>query len=151
MATILGDIFWIAIATISGNIVWMTMATKEMGKQNVDGNGYKRNGQVFCGWQWLQTNIYFSQFTRKGTMGKNAVEQIKHSADKPTLLGRLTDKLVDRLDIHKLSDSVADQLCEKIASKFKTSDLVDRLLDNYHERIQAAITEAIFQRLFPMS
>ena len=67
-----------------------------------------------------------------------------HSADKPTLLGRLTDKLVDRLDIHKLSDSVADQLCEKIASSFKTSDLVDRLLDNYHERIQAAITEAIF-------
>ena len=124
MATILGDIFWIAMATIPGNIFWMTMATKEMGNIFVDGNGYKR--------QYI-----FSQLTRKGTMGKNAVEQIKHSADDPTLLGRLTDKLVDRLDIHKLSDSVADQLCEKIASNFKTSDLVDRLLDNYHERIQA--------------
>ena len=138
MATILGDIFWIAMATISGNIFWMTMATKEMGNIFVDRNGYKRQ-------------YTFSQLTTKGTMGKNAVERIKHSADDPTLLGRLTDKLVDRLDIHKLSDSVADQLCEKIASNFKTSDLVDRLLDNYHERIQAAITEAIFQRLFPMS
>ena len=138
MATILGDIFWIAMATISGNIFWMTMATKEMGNNFVDGNGYKR--------QYI-----LSQLTRKGTMGKNAVEQLKHSANDTKLLGRLTDKLVDRLDIHKLSDSVADQLCEKIASNFKTSDLVDRLLDNYHERIQAAITEAIFQRLFPIS
>ena len=84
-------------------------------------------------------------------MGKNAVEQIKHSADKPTLLGRLTDKLVDRLDIHKLSDSVADQLGEGIASNFKTSDLVDRLLEKYHEEFQAAITEAIIHRLFPLS
>ena len=84
-------------------------------------------------------------------MGKNAVEQIKHSADKPTLLGRLTDKLVDRLDINKLSDNVADQLGERIASNFKTSDLVDRLLEKYHEEIQAAITEAIIQRLFPVS
>ncbi len=87
--------------------------------------------------------ICFAQ-CKKGTMGEN-------SADEPKLLGRLTDKLVDRLDINKLSDSVADQICERVASNFKTSDLVDRLLDNYHERIQAAIAEAIIQRLFPVS
>ncbi len=84
-------------------------------------------------------------------MGKETVEQLKHSADDPKLLGRLTRKLVENLDILKLSDSVADQLGERIASNFKTSDLVDRLLEKYHEEIEAAITEAIVHRLFPMS
>ena len=92
----------------------------------------------------------FAQY-KKGTMGKETVEQLKHSADDPKLLGRLTRKLVENLDILKLSDSVADQLSERIASNFKTSDLVDRLLEKYHEEIQAAITEAIIQRLFPVS
>ena len=49
-------------------------------------------------------------------MGKETVEQLKHSADDPKLLGRLTRKLVENLDILKLSDSVADQLSERIAS-----------------------------------
>ena len=87
-------------------------------------------------------------------MGKETVEQRKNSADEPKLLGRLTGKLVscslESLDILKLSDSVADQICERIASNFETTDLVDRLLDKYHEEIQAAITEAIIQRLFPV-
>ena len=84
-------------------------------------------------------------------MGKESEEELKHGADDPKLLGRLTRKLVENPDIHKLSDSVADQLSERIASNFKTSDLVDRLLEKYHEEIQAAITEAIVHRLFPVS
>ena len=94
--------------------------------------------------------IPFAQY-KKGTMGKESVEQLKHSANDPTLLGRLTRKLVENLDIHKLSDSVAEQISERIASNFKTSDLVDRLLEKYHEEIQAAITEAIIHRLFTVS
>ena len=92
----------------------------------------------------------FAQY-KKRTMGNESVEQLKHSADDPTLLGRLTRKLKNNLDIHKLSDSVADQLSEKIASNLKTSDLVDRLLEEHHEEIQAAITEASIHRLFPAS
>ena len=84
-------------------------------------------------------------------MGKETAEQRKNSADEPNLLGRLTGKLVENLDIHKLSDSVADQISERIASNFKTSDLVDRLLEKYYDEIQAAMTEAIIQRLFPVS
>ena len=92
----------------------------------------------------------FTQY-KKGTMGKEAVEQFTHSADDPKLLGRLTRKLVENLDILKLSDSVADQISERVASKFKTSDLVDRRLEEYHEEILAAITEAIIHRLLTVS
>ena len=79
------------------------------------------------------------------------MEQRENSADEPKLLGRLTDKLVENIDINKLSDSVADQISERIASNCKTSDLVDRLLEKHYDEIQAAMTEAIIQRLFPVS
>ena len=71
----------------------------------------------------------------------------ENSADEPNLLGRLTGKILETIDFHELSDSVADQLGERIASKIQTCDLVDRLLEKYQLDIQAAVVEALVQRL----
>ena len=107
-----------------------------------------------------QWRLQFSWLSRKGRMGKEKIEQQENntdepklleqhenSADEPKLLARLTGKVLENLDMHALSDSVADQISEKVASKIQTCDLVDRLLQKYQEEIEAAITEAIVQRL----
>ena len=80
-------------------------------------------------------------------MGKEKMEQYEDSADEPKLLGRLTCKILETIDFQELSESVAEQISEKVASKIQTCDLVDRLLQKYQEEIEAAITEAIVQRL----
>ena len=69
------------------------------------------------------------------------------NADEPNLLGRLTGKILETIDFHELSDSVADQLGERIASKIQTCDLVDRLLEKYQLEFQAAVVETLVQRL----
>ena len=69
------------------------------------------------------------------------------SADEPKLLGKLTSKIMHNLDIDKLAESMADQICERIVANFATSDLMDRLFQKYHEELQASITEAILERL----
>ena len=80
-------------------------------------------------------------------MGKETMEQYENSADESKLLGKLTCKILETIDFQELSESVADQISEQIASKIQTCELVDRLLQKYQEEIQAAITEAIVQRL----
>ena len=80
-------------------------------------------------------------------MGKETVEQYENSADESKLLGRSTCKILETTDFQELTESVAEQISEKVASKIQTCDLVDRLLQKYQEEIEAAITEAIVQRL----
>ena len=71
----------------------------------------------------------------------------ENSADEPNILGRLTGKILETIDFQQLSDSVADQLGERIASKIQTCDLVDRLLEKYQQEIPAAVVEALVQCL----
>ena len=52
-------------------------------------------------------------------MGKEKVEQHENSADEAKLLARLTGKILENLDMHELSDSVADQISEKMHLRFK--------------------------------
>ena len=80
-------------------------------------------------------------------MGKETMEQYENSADDAKLLNKLTCKILETIDFQELSESVANQISVQIASKIQTCELADRLLQKYQAEIQAAITEAIVQRL----
>lgn len=76
-------------------------------------------------------------------MGKKTAD-IK--TDEPKM-SNLTSKILDKLDIDQLADSVAEQISERIMANFAISVLVDRLLQKYQHKLQAHITEAIVDRL----
>lgn len=76
-------------------------------------------------------------------MGKTTADS---RPDEPKL-GKLTTKILETLDIDKLTDSVAEQIGERIMSNFAISDLVDKLCQNYQQELHAQITEAIIEQL----
>ena len=77
-------------------------------------------------------------------MGKKPADSSK--LDEPKL-GKLTTKILETLDIDKLTDSVAEQIGERIMSNFAISDLVDKLCQKYQQELHAQITAAIIQQL----
>ena len=61
--------------------------------------------------------------------------------------GKLATKILEHIDLDKLSESVAQQVGERILADFAISDLVDTLVQKYQHELQAQITQAIVDRL----
>ena len=76
-------------------------------------------------------------------MGKKTADS---KPDEPKM-SKLTGKILEKLDIDKLADSVAEQIGERIMADFAINSLVDGLLQKYQHELQAQITEAIVERL----
>ena len=76
-------------------------------------------------------------------MGKKTADS---KPDEPKM-SKLTGKILEKLDIDKLADSVAEQIGERIMANFAINSLVDGLLQKYQHELQAQITEAIVDRL----
>ena len=81
---------------------------------------------------------------KKGAMPKGSN---KPPADESKVVGKLTNKIVQNLNMDRLSDVVAEQISEKIMSNFRASYIVDKLLYKYREQLHDSITEAIVQQL----
>ena len=64
-------------------------------------------------------------------MGKKITEV---RTDEPKAMSKLTSRILEKVDIDKLADSVADQIGNRIMSEFAITTLVDRLLQKVPRR-----------------
>lgn len=78
-------------------------------------------------------------------MGKNPANISK--PDEPKTMSKLTSKILENIDVDRLTDAVAQQIGERIMANFAINDLVDKLFQKYEQELQVQITEAIIQRL----
>ena len=62
-------------------------------------------------------------------------------------MSKLSAKIFEDIDGDMITDSVAQQIGERIMANFAISDLVDKLFKKYHQELQSQIIEAIIQRL----
>ena len=78
-------------------------------------------------------------------MAKKTADNSK--PDEPKTVSKLSAKILENIDVEMLTDSVAQQIGERIMANFAVSDLVDKLFQKYQQELQAQIIEAIIQRL----
>ena len=56
-------------------------------------------------------------------------------------------KVMERIDLDELSNSLADRLASKLVDSIKIESLVESLFDTYSETLQKQLTDAIMQKL----
>ena len=59
----------------------------------------------------------------------------------------LIDKVMEKIDLDELSNSLAEQLACKLADSIKIESLVESLFDKYSETLQKELSDAIIQKL----
>ena len=57
------------------------------------------------------------------------------------------DKVMERINLDDLSDTLADQLASKLVDSIKIESLVSSLFDKYGDELQRGLSDAILQRL----
>ena len=59
----------------------------------------------------------------------------------------LIDKVIERIDLDELSNSLADRLASRLVDSIKFENLVETLFDKYSETLQNQLSDAIIQKL----
>ena len=59
----------------------------------------------------------------------------------------LIDKVIERIDLDELSNSLADRLASRLVDSIKFENLVETLFNKYSETLQNQLSDAIIQKL----
>ena len=70
----------------------------------------------------------------------------KANNSKP-MANRLVDRVMDKIDMDALTESLADKIGEKMLTCINVDSLVNALHEQHTEEFQQALTEAILSRL----
>ena len=60
---------------------------------------------------------------------------------------KFTKRVMERIDLHALADTLADQIAQRLFESIKTSALVEQMLNKYGEDLQTGIIESILLNL----
>ncbi len=66
--------------------------------------------------------------------------------DKP-VAGKLIDRVIARIDMETLAQSLADKLGEKLMQSLSVDDLVTKLFDKHGDDMRQGLTDAILEHL----
>jgi len=69
------------------------------------------------------------------------------TAKKTSILITMVDKILERINLDDLTDSLADQLASKLIDSIKIESLVSSLFDKYGEELQRRLSDTILQKL----
>jgi hypothetical protein len=58
-----------------------------------------------------------------------------------------TNRVMERIDLHALADTLADQIAQRLFESINTSALVERILNKYGDDLQTGIIESILLNL----
>ena len=58
-----------------------------------------------------------------------------------------TNRVMERIDLHALADTLADQIAQRLFESINTSALVEQILSKYGEDLQTEIVESILLNL----
>ena len=56
-------------------------------------------------------------------------------------------RVMERIDLHTLADTLADQIAQRLFERINTSALVEQILNKYGEDLQIGIIESILLNL----
>ena len=60
---------------------------------------------------------------------------------------KFTKRVMERIDLHALADTLADQIAQRLFESINTSALVEQILNKYGEDLQTGIIESILLNL----
>ena len=60
---------------------------------------------------------------------------------------KFTNRVMERIDLHALADTLADQIAQRLFESINTSALVEQILSKYGEDLQTDIIESILLNL----
>ena len=60
---------------------------------------------------------------------------------------KFTKRVMERIDLHALADTLADQIAQRLFESINTSALVEQILSKYGEDLQTDIIESILLNL----
>ena len=60
---------------------------------------------------------------------------------------KFTNRVMERIDLHALADTLADQIAQRLFESINTNALVEQILNKYGEDLQIAIIESILLNL----
>ena len=60
---------------------------------------------------------------------------------------KFTNRVMERIDLHALADTLADQIAQRLFESINTSALVEQMLNKYGEDLQTGIIESILLNL----
>ena len=60
---------------------------------------------------------------------------------------KFTNRVMERIDLHALADTLADQIAQRLFESINTSALVEQILNKYGEDLQTGIIESILLNL----
>lgn len=62
--------------------------------------------------------------------------------------GKVVNKVIERIDLDSLSNTLADQLANKLAVSIHVDSLIATVFDNSKEALQKSLTDAIFVEVY---
>ena len=60
---------------------------------------------------------------------------------------KFTKRIMERIDLHALADTLADQIAQRLFESVNTSALVEQIFNKYGEDLQTGIIESILLNL----
>jgi len=60
---------------------------------------------------------------------------------------KFTNRVMERIDLHALADTLADQIAQRLFESINTSALVEQILNKHGEDLQTGIIESILLNL----
>ena len=60
---------------------------------------------------------------------------------------KLTDRVLARIDLDALTDSLTEQISQKLLAAVNVDNLVTAVLDKHSQQLQEGLTQAILNRL----